>query len=768
MIAYIALITWLLPFSSSAIAPSLSSQSAVLATTAASLLTITHATEPIEQSFPVFVSLDHAEPGSHALYTAPVFYVDNIGATARPIETTVTFTIEDGECRNPRISFSFRENDFSGLDEYIELYQVPRNFPDSHWIVNGDGNDENEDTYGINKIDECAPDVSTHSIQSNKYGNGIGTQCCSDDGTQPFRHSTVPSADCSDVIGLTFTEAEQYCAERGYRLCTRDEILSIGSAWSGCYFDVFLVWTADRCYGKSIARCGDNGADGNCDAMTTCANEVELDLHNFEELNEFPDRHWIVDGDGDDENVDNWGINKVDECAPDHSTHSVQSNEAGNDIGTQCCSDDGTQPFRHSTSPSGDCSDAIGLNFAEAEQYCTENGYRLCTRDEILSIGHGPWHGCSFDAFLVWTADSCSVSSMSTSLNAGDSVDIVVYVSEDVDGIDHVADNQAICAGQYNVESQLTLTCQTQTLDPTADPTPNPTPDPTNDPTPDPTSDPTADPTTDPTRDPTSAPTAAPTVHPTTDLYMRVDELLSRDEAEVRCQELFGSNLASIHSQYENDEAYELCASDRPSHSKGEFVGCWIGVNHDGSSNFMGWTDSSTLDYVNWRDGAPNGGAQYNFMKVNSDDFSYWEDTTSTRSSKIPRFLCNANSLTSTAEPDGAAAKTETVVHVDPTESPTTIQAGLNSQFISNEFGGAQQEQHLLNGLARDGAKGISSPQASFVAQYKGELLGALLAINIFMLGGCVCFAVAKMRSRRKYVVVDEEPAFPEDEKMNF
>jgi len=184
------------------------------------------------------------------------------------------------------------------------------------------------------------------------------------------------------------------------------------------------------------------------------------------------------------------------------------------------------------------------------------------------------------------------------------------------------------------------------------------TAEPTTTPTAKPTAEPTPSPTREPTADPTVSPTDEPTVSPTTDLYLRVDELLSRDDADERCQELYGTHLASIHSQFENDEAYELCARDRPSFTSGEFSGCWIGFYFDGEAQTIGWTDGSPVGFANWREGAPNSDAHYNFIKVNTHD-SEWEDATSDYAASVPRFLCNAPSVETTTlspSPDPTAS----------------------------------------------------------------------------------------------------------------
>jgi len=172
------------------------------------------------------------------------------------------------------------------------------------------------------------------------------------------------------------------------------------------------------------------------------------------------------------------------------------------------------------------------------------------------------------------------------------------------------------------------------------------TTEPTTSPSVNPTVSPTTDPTEPPTTDPTASPSVEPTPSPTTDLYLRVDEQLSRDDAEARCLELYGTHLASIHSQFENDEAFELCAQNTPF----GLAGCWIGFFFDGQKQQIGWTDGSLVEFANWRDGAPNSDAHYNFIKVNADSQdSKWEDAAS--DSGVLPFLCNAPATAASTTP---------------------------------------------------------------------------------------------------------------------
>lgn len=75
------------------------------------------------------------------------------------------------------------------------------------------------------------------------------------------------------------------------------------------------------------------------------------------------------------------------------------------DIGVGCCSEDGTSGYRP------DC-DAHPATYQEAADVCNENGYRLCTVEEMeneITAGTGCW----YDAQYLWTSDSCDMDSSS-------------------------------------------------------------------------------------------------------------------------------------------------------------------------------------------------------------------------------------------------------------------------------------------------------------------------------------------------------------------
>ena len=72
----------------------------------------------------------------------------------------------------------------------------------------------------------------------------------------------------------------------------------------------------------------------------------------------------------------------------------------GFSIAVSCCSDDGSTGYRP------DCG-AYGKTYAEAKTICEDNGYRLCTLQEMLWDRVTESAGCLFDLAYNWVSDEC-------------------------------------------------------------------------------------------------------------------------------------------------------------------------------------------------------------------------------------------------------------------------------------------------------------------------------------------------------------------------
>lgn len=74
----------------------------------------------------------------------------------------------------------------------------------------------------------------------------------------------------------------------------------------------------------------------------------------------------------------------------------------------------------------------------------------------------------------------------------------------------------------------------------------------------------------------------------TTSKYVYVDALQSGttwDSAEEFCNATFGTHLASIHSDDDQDEASTVCATK-----------CWIGLKYIDNTNEWQWSDGTEYE----------------------------------------------------------------------------------------------------------------------------------------------------------------------------
>lgn len=95
--------------------------------------------------------------------------------------------------------------------------------------------------------------------------------------------------------------------------------------------------------------------------------------------------------------------------------------------------------------------------------------------------------------------------------------------------------------------------------------------------------------------------------------FVPVKKAMNWDDARSYCEEHY-AGLASIHSVDEQASASTAClstglsrqwtADDSKNLDKGLPHGCWIGLHR--SADSFGWTDGSTIDYVNWWKNEPN------------------------------------------------------------------------------------------------------------------------------------------------------------------
>ena len=142
------------------------------------------------------------------------------------------------------------------------------------------------------------------------------------------------------------------------------------------------------------------------------------------------------------------------------------------------------------------------------------------------------------------------------------------------------------------------------------------------------------------------------------DKYTYHDTKMIWTDAQEYCQDTFGTDLASVHSDQDMDIITTL--------SNGLRV--WIGLNDIDEEGTFIWTDGSPFDYAIWKPGEPN---NYDSGHGVFDDcgeiwtsIMSWNDRycTATR-----YFLCNIHPPTSSPTMQPTTDPT-----IDPTQDPTT------------------------------------------------------------------------------------------------
>eukprot|EP01084_Bolivina_argentea_P074806 135678_1 len=96
--------------------------------------------------------------------------------------------------------------------------------------------------------------------------------------------------------------------------------------------------------------------------------------------------------------------------------------------------------------------------------------------------------------------------------------------------------------------------------------------------------------------------------------YIFVDIIATADQAETYCNKKYGTSLASIHSEIDNDEATRMCNSNcNPTYGWDECLrGCSIGLNEKQKEFKWVWNDGSEFNYNNWDHGLPTNHSEPN------------------------------------------------------------------------------------------------------------------------------------------------------------
>merc|ERR1719334_899190 len=255
----------------------------------------------------------------------------------------------------------------------------------------------------------------------------IAVSCCY--GSSGYRDGCLYAA--------SYEEAKSHCEDNGYRLCTMDEMLSGLTAQTGCGFDCPYSWVSDSC--TLDPTFDPTQPTQHPTTGPTKQPTVDPTSDPTKEPTDIPTMaptsnptmasHYIAAG---RPGLSLWNDFPTSECTNGDSTQAsvatdlnnvcrISNGGNGTDIAVSCCSLDGTSGER-------DASPLYCLqpaSFEEAKSHCEENGYRLCTKDEMLS-GLTASTGCGFDCRYSWVSDSCVSGWEATSTETFDGVDMEI------------------------------------------------------------------------------------------------------------------------------------------------------------------------------------------------------------------------------------------------------------------------------------------------------------------------------------------------------
>eukprot|EP01084_Bolivina_argentea_P245319 410736_1 len=171
---------------------------------------------------------------------------------------------------------------------------------------------------------------------------------------------------------------------------------------------------------------------------------------------------------------------------------------------------------------------------------------------------------------------------------------------------------------------------------------------------------------------------------PTNKVYIAVNLEYNWTSAESYCQNVYGSHLATIWTENENNEVANLCRN------LGLDTDCWIGLKkHDNiyaDFRFRWIENGSLLHYTKWFEGQPaltNNDIVCGYIdSLNDNHGRYWmaDDSCSVKKS----FICNPSTITTSTQPIGTTISKQTTSISKRTTSNRLIATTISKQTTSN------------------------------------------------------------------------------------
>ena len=160
------------------------------------------------------------------------------------------------------------------------------------------------------------------------------------------------------------------------------------------------------------------------------------------------------------------------------------------------------------------------------------------------------------------------------------------------------------------------------------------------------------------------------------------DNKTSWNDSDKYCMNTFGTNLASINSEEENNLAWETVSINGN-------INAWIGLTDSAQEGVFEWSDGSPFDnssYTNWRDGEPN-----NLNDDYGEDCTHFYNSNEWNDAACPiielsYFICNVDNptLSPTNQPSIIPSNQPSMPSNSPSNSPTNQPSIIPSKMPSN------------------------------------------------------------------------------------
>jgi len=262
----------------------------------------------------------------------------------------------------------------------------------------------------VNAGDAALPEGTFTPYQNLEFG----VRCCAGRTQTDPQWKSVPG----EKSNLNWAQAQQACADEGYTLCTRNQIAKAeeGNGRLGDGNDNRMVWSSTPCGGtdamrKYLARFGWNQK----------VKEMKKTGFTKKNINDptaakpsVADATWAPNdyfltyiGRSKGRTTALTDTQKQQCLRADLKTASNAPFKKNKQTGTFCCDAKNANTKKAGIKRVGS---PKGQNWAQAQQQCANEGYTLCTRDQVryaAENGIGAYTGENLDNYLIWTSTPC-------------------------------------------------------------------------------------------------------------------------------------------------------------------------------------------------------------------------------------------------------------------------------------------------------------------------------------------------------------------------